>query len=138
MPQFPVSDTKANSLRKEMTRLGIREKDLEEKFVRGSGPGGQKINKTSATVWIKHLLTGLEVRCQQSRSQALNRFTARRLLVEKLKARIAGEKTALRQKIEKIRRQKRKRSKRAKEKMLANKKKQAEKKGWRKRPGVEG
>lgn len=115
-----------------MRRLGVRESDLNEEFVRGSGPGGQKINKTSMAVLLRHTASGLEVRCQESRSQALNRFLARRLLIEKLEARIRGEATERESAREKIRRQKRRRSRRAKEKMLADKRHQGLKKTSRK------
>lgn len=119
---FPVSESKQKQLAEQMQRLGVRESDLAEDFVRSSGAGGQHVNKTSTCVWLKHFPTGLEVKCQESRSQATNRFLARRLLLQKLETKILGEKSTERQRIEKIRRQKRKRSKRAKEKMLANKK----------------
>lgn len=114
-----------------MQKYGVHESDLDEKFVRGSGAGGQKINKTSSCVWLLHKPTGMEIKCQASRSQALNRFLARRLLVQKIANQIEGEKSEEQKRIEKIRRQKRRRSKRAKEKMLANKKHRAEIKGWR-------
>lgn len=114
-----------------MTRLGIRESDLMEDFVKGSGAGGQKINKTSMAVSIRHAPSGIIVRCQESRSQALNRFLARRLLCEKLERKVLGLQSEEQQRIEKLRRQKRKRSKRAKEKMLANKKHHSEKKAMR-------
>lgn len=117
-----------------MAKLGILESDLEEQFVRAAGSGGQKVNKTSAAVRLLHKPSGIEVRCQQSRSQALNRFLARRLLTEKLEAKISGEKSAAQRLREKIRRQKRKRSKRAKEKMLKDKHMQSEKKTLRKPP----
>lgn len=135
MLKFPVSESKEKDLLERMARLGLRESDLIEEFVRGSGHGGQKINKTSMVVYLKHLPSGLEVRCQESRSQALNRFFARRLLVEKLEARVQGEKSARQQQVEKIRRQKRKRSKRAKEKMLDAKHHHSAKKSMRQRPG---
>lgn len=129
-----VSSEKQKNLEEKMLKLGICEEDLVEEFIRGSGAGGQKINKTSVVVQLTHPPSGLQVRCQQSRSQALNRFLARRLLVEKLEAKIHGEKSVLQQKIEKIRRQKRQRSKRAKEKMLANKHHQSDKKTLRGKP----
>lgn len=129
-----ISDAKVKDLEDRMARLGILESDLEEEFIRGSGAGGQKINKTSVVVQLKHLPTGLMVRCQESRSQAFNRFMARRLLVEKLEERILKAKSERIQKIEKIRRQKRKRSKRAKEKMLEGKRHQSEKKSLRRGP----
>jgi protein subunit release factor B len=125
MGLFPVRPEKEKDLMERMARLGIKETDLEEKFVRSGGKGGQKVNKSATCVYLKHLPTGLEVKCQRERSQALNRFLARRILVEKLEARILGKETEEQQRIEKIRRQKRKRSRRAKEKILADKKRRA-------------
>ena len=116
-----------------MHRLGLRESDFTESFVRSGGAGGQNVNKVSSCVWLKHLPTGLEVKCQQERSQALNRFFAKRLLVEKIEARVLGAASEQRKNIEKIRRQKRKRSHRAKNKMLEHKKMHAEKKSFRKK-----
>ena len=118
-----------------MEGLGIRDADLVERFVRASGPGGQNVNKVSTAVYLKHLPSGIEVKMQEGRSQALNRFLARRLLVEKLQSRILGRASAEQQRIEKIRRQKRRRSRRAKARMLADKHHQADKKGRRQRPG---
>lgn len=135
MLKFPVSQAKEEDLQKRMQKCGLHESDLIEDFVRGSGHGGQKINKTSSVVHLRHPPSGLEVRCQESRSQALNRFIARRLLVEKLEERLFSEASAKRQAIEKIRRQKRKRSKRAKDKMLSDKRHHSEKKSSRKSPG---
>ena len=132
MPNFPVSPAKQEALLREMEKYGMRENDLDEKFIRGSGAGGQKINKTSSCVQLIHLPTGTEVRCQASRSQAMNRFFARRILVAKIAHQIEGTKSAEEQRREKIRRQKRRRSKRAKEKMLANKKQVSQKKALRK------
>jgi len=130
---FPITSAKEQALVSDMKRLGIAESDLEENFIKGSGAGGQKINKTSSCVQLIHQPSGIEIRCQQSRSQALNRFLARRLLVEEIESRVEGEKSRKVQEIEKIRRQKRKRSRRAKEKMLQNKKKNSEKKEGRKK-----
>lgn len=132
--RFPVSETKQKDLEERMMRLGLSEADLEESFTHGSGPGGQKINKTSVAVFIRHAPSGLEIKCQESRSQALNRFIARRMLVEKLEARVQGLRDEKIHQIEKIRRQKRKRSKRAKEKMLESKHHHAQKKNLRSRP----
>jgi protein subunit release factor B len=128
MSTFPVSPEKDNALRRKMERLGIRDQDILEKFIQGGGKGGQKINKAASCVYLKHLPTGIEVKCQAERSQALNRFLARRILAEKIERRISGEMAEEKQRIEKIRRQKRKRSKRAKIKMLEAKKKQGQKK----------
>ncbi len=125
MGMFPVRPEKEKDLLERLARLGIRESDLEEKFIRSRGKGGQKVNKSATCVYLKHLPSGLEVKCQRERSQALNRFLARRILVEKLEARILGKETEEQQRVEKIRRQKRKRSKKAKEKMLAAKKRRS-------------
>ena len=114
-----------------MHRLGVSDDDLEETFVRSSGPGGQKVNKTSSCVLLRHISTGLLVKCQQERSQALNRFIARRRLLDKLEREQKGFLAEERQRVEKIRRQKRKRSKRAKEKILAAKHKLSQKKKLR-------
>ena len=134
MCPFSVAPQKEKQLRTRMEELGLREGDLVEKFIRGSGKGGQKVNKTSSCVYLMHKPTGIEVKCQRERSQALNRFHARRALCEKITEKIRGEKSARRKEAEKIRRQKRRRSRRAKEKMLEEKKKQAQKKTLRKPP----
>jgi len=131
MSAFKISSEKENALIKRMRRLGVAEKDLEETFVKSSGPGGQKVNKTSTCVCIRHSPTGLTVKCQRERSQSLNRFLARRILMDKIERRQKGVVSREKEKIEKIRRQKRKRSKRAKEKMLDEKKYQSEKKRLR-------
>lgn len=105
-----------------MRSLGINENDLIEKFILGSGSGGQKINKTSSCVYLKHVPSNIEIKCQSTRSRDLNRLYARRELCDRLEARTSDEKSKKQHEIEKIRRQKRKRSKRSKEKMLASKK----------------
>lgn len=125
MGMFPVRPEKEKDLLDRLAKLGVKDSDLEEKFIRSQGKGGQKVNKSASCVYLKHLPTGLEVKCQRERSQALNRFLARRILVEKLEARILGKETEEQQRIEKIRRQKRKRSKKAREKMLADKKRRS-------------
>lgn len=116
-----------------MARFGIRESDLEEKFVRSSGAGGQNVNKVATCVWLKHGPTGIEVKCMRERSQAINRYLARRLLCEKVERQILGKRSEEQQRREKIRRQKRRRSRRAKEKMLRNKHFQSGKKELRKK-----
>ena len=131
---FSVSRGKEAALKTKMVLLGIKEADLEEKFIHSSKKGGQKVNKSSTCVYLKHKPTGIEVKCQKERSQGLNRFLARRILVNKIESLILGKKAEERRKIEKIRRQKRKRSKRAKEKMLRYKKMRSEKKRLRKMP----
>lgn len=120
-PDFPVSPEKQRALAERMERLGVREEDLDETFVRSGGPGGQKVNKTSSCVQLLHRPTGILVKCQESRSQALNRFLARQVLVGRIEERVLGEESARRREIDRIRRQKRKRSQRAKEKMLGDK-----------------
>ena len=125
---FAVSETKQTNLKKKMDKLEVYEKDLQEKFIRSGGKGGQNVNKTSTCVYLKHIPTGIEVKCQRERSQALNRFFARRILVNKIETIKLGRQSEEKKKIEKIKRQKRKRSKRAKEKMLTDKRKTAQKK----------
>ena len=126
-----ISEQKENQLLKRMETLGVSESDLVEKFIKGSGKGGQKVNKSSTCVYLMHEPSGLEVKCLQERSQALNRFFARRELCDKIEERIEGEKSKKRQAAEKIRRQKRRRSRRSKQRMLENKKIQGDKKRLR-------
>lgn len=125
---FRVSKGKEEALRRRMDSLGIFEKDIVEKFIRSSGKGGQKVNKTSTCVYLKHLPTEIEVKCQRERFQSINRFLARRILTDKIERMIRGRESKEQQRIEKIRRQKRKRSKRAKLKMLEEKRKHSQKK----------
>ncbi len=134
MSIFSVTAAKEKALAEKLEALNIRDEDLEESFIRSSGKGGQHVNKTSTCVYLKHIPTGIEVKCQQERSQSLNRYRARVLLAGKIEQLIKGRESEEIQRIEKIRRQKRKRSKRAKEKMLAEKKLVSEKKKLRGRP----
>jgi len=131
MSIFNVSPEKEKALLDRMHHIGVSEDDLEESFVRSSGPGGQKVNKTSTCVFLRHIPTGIIVKCQRERSQSVNRFVARRVLLDKIERLQKGMVSAERERIEKIRRQKRKRSKRAKEKMLAAKHHQSHKKQLR-------
>jgi protein subunit release factor B len=112
MLPFAVSEEKNRWLREKMEVLGIHEKDIIEKFVRSSGKGGQKVNKTSTCVYLKHIPTSTEVKCMKDRSQSINRFLARRELVEKLE-KLSGKMTLRDLQAEKIKKQKSKKKKRA-------------------------
>ena len=133
MSAFPVSPEKEAQLARRMASLGVNEADIEESFVRSGGHGGQNANKTSTCVMLMHRPTGLQVKCQETRQQGLNRYIARRLLLDKIEERRNGFVAARRAEIERIRRQKRKRSRRAKDKMLAGKALQSGKKDLRRR-----
>jgi protein subunit release factor B len=109
---FAVSEEKNRWLKEKMEALGVHERDIEERFVRSSGSGGQKVNKTSTCVYLKHIPTGIEVKWMRERSQSLNRFLARRELVTKIE-KLSGQLTHEDIKIEKTKRQKLKRKKRA-------------------------
>ena len=119
---------KEKSLREMMERLGLRQEDIVEKFIRARGPGGQNVNKVSTCVYLRHLPTGIEVKCQEERSQAQNRYRARQLLLEKIERAVLGKLSEEQKRIEKIRRQKRKRSRRAKLKILELKRRHSVKK----------
>ena len=126
-----LSSEKQTKLAARMSELRINEADIEEKFVQGSGPGGQKVNKTSSCVFISHAPSGIEVKCQRTRSLTLNRYHARWELCERLAERIEGERSRRQQEAEKIGHQKRRRSRRAKAKMLDGKSRHATKKSLR-------
>ena len=135
MSAFPVSPEKAAQLDKRMADLGVHENDLEENFMRSGGHGGQNVNKVNTCVVLVHRPTGLQVRCQETRQQGLNRFIARRLLLDRIEQQRNGFVAAQRAEREKIRRQKRKRSRRAKQRMLADKAHQSTKKEGRRSGG---
>jgi len=137
MPDYPVRPEKATALQQRLERLGIREEDLEETFVRSGGKGGQNVNKVATCVMLVHRPSGIQVKCQQERTQGLNRFLARETLADRLEERILGEASRRQQEFEKVRRQKRKRSARAKAKMLDDKHPHSEVKETRRPPGGE-
>ncbi len=121
MGKFKVSTEKEAQLAERMERLQIFEGDIVERFIKGSGPGGQKINKTSSCVYLHHRPSGKEVKCQASRSQALNRFLARRELCDLIENELLGKVSAAEQAREKIRRQKRRKSRKQRQKMVQDK-----------------
>ena len=137
MGMFPVSPEKETQLAQRMAALSVSEADIDETFVRSGGHGGQNVNKTSTCVMLLHRPTGLQVKCQATRQQGLNRFIARRLLLDKIEALKRGYVDAERARIEKIRRQKRRRSRRAKARMLADKSHHADKKAARRPVGMD-
>src|SRR5579863_9757521 len=131
MTALPVSPDKEQQLKKRMDAMRVRESDIEETFVRSGGHGGQNVNKSATCVMLLHRPTRLQVKCQTTRQQGLNRFIARRLLLDKIEQLQTGRIAAERHRAEKIRRQKRKRSRRAKERMLADKSRRSDKKASR-------
>lgn len=129
-----IGKDKLDALEQLLAKAGVVEADLEEKFVRASGPGGQKVNKTSSAVSLRHKPSGVEIKAQSHRSQMMNRYEARKRLALRLLEAIEGKRSAREQAIAKVQRQKRKRSKRAKAKVLADKRQLGDKKASRKRP----
>jgi peptide chain release factor len=127
-----------NQLLERLAALGLRFEDVDERFVRGAGPGGQKINKTSSTVWLRHRPTGLEVRCQQQRSQSANRVTAWTELCEKLAAQARARVDAAEQAREAERRRTRQKSRGQKIRMIETKKHRARHKSRRGRVDWQG
>jgi protein subunit release factor B len=133
MPPFP--DILDAALRQRLISLGVRPEDVEERFVRGTGPGGQKINKTSSTVWLRHGPTGVEARCQDGRSQVWNRVQAWSDLAAKLSQRKSTAAAAIKHEKQLNRRRTRQKSWGQKVKMIESKKHRAKIKSTRQKPG---
>ncbi|MBD3426228.1 MAG: peptide chain release factor-like protein [Candidatus Omnitrophica bacterium] len=133
MSGFKITPLKQKNLREKMRRCGVKEKDLVENFIRSGGPGGQHANKNATCVYLKHVPTGIEVKCSRERSQSVNRFLARKMLLAKLEKRKRDRIAQKRHKKEKLRRQRRTRSRKGKEKILAEKKKRSKKKDLRRK-----
>ncbi len=132
-----MSAQKERQLQDLMRETNVAESDLEESFIKGSGKGGQKINKTSSCVYLLHKPSGMEVKCQRYREQSLNRYEARRMLCERLKEKLEGLKSERTAQIEKIRRQKRRKTKRQKAKMVDDKRHKSIIKSRRKKASIE-
>lgn len=130
----PLGAAKQAALVKLMAEAGVREDELEEKFIRASGPGGQKVNKTSSAVWLRHVPSGREVKVQTARSQRLNRYHARQRLCEAILNERLGLKSKAQQEAEKVRRQKRRRSRRGRARDVDDKRVQGAKKAARRLP----
>ena len=131
MADFGVGLDKKKDLRNKLFALGIREEDIIEKFIRSKGPGGQNVNKTSTCVYLKHIPSGIEIKCQQERVQALNRYIARIILAEKIEAAKLKKAWLRKQELEKLRRKMRRRSKRAKLRLQEDKRRHSAKKSSR-------
>lgn len=132
-----ISSEKIAAQEKRMAVLDIREEDLVEKFITGSGSGGQKINKTASCVYLKHEPTGIEIKCQRERSRELNRYLARKELCDRIDEIKNGILSKRQQEIEKIRRQKRQKSRKQKQRMVADKRQHSDKKPQRRQASDE-
>lgn len=128
-----VSLSKKKALDAKMLKLGLLESDIEEKFIRSSGKGGQKVNRTSSCVYLKHLPSGIEVKCQIARTQVENRFFARRILCDKFQSQILKIETQKERDAYKRRKQKKRRSRKAKQKMIEHKRRRSSTKSLRKK-----
>lgn len=132
---FPIE--LSPELLQKAAQIGVKMEDIDEKFVTGSGKGGQKINKTSSCVMLRHAPTGIVIRCQKHREQSKNRLSAYKLLILKIEAQVKGKESTISKKIFKLRKQKQRRSRRAKEKMLAEKAQRSEVKAGRRSVGLQ-
>jgi len=117
MSKFGVSVEKEEELLKKMDQLGVKEADIDEKFIRSGGPGGQNVNKVATCVQLKHLPTGITVKIQKDRTQGVNRFLARRSLLSKIEESISGKPAKEQIKIQKIQKQKKRRKRKTKAKL---------------------
>jgi protein subunit release factor B len=129
---------KYQAIEKKMKKLGIKDSDIKEHFVRASGPGGQKVNKASSCVYLKHLPTNLSVKCQKYRLQSQNRLLARQILVKKIEKIILEKKRKEQNQAKKKRFKQGKRSKKTKEKILHEKRLKSEKKKFRREKQITG
>ena len=132
-----IGQDKREALKRRMVSLGILEDDLIERFIRGTGHGGQKINKTSSCVYLQHQPSGIEIKCQAQRSREMNRFLARREICDRIEEIEKGWRSKRQQQIEKIRRQKRRRSRRQRQRDVVLKRQHGQKKELRRKPGGE-
>jgi protein subunit release factor B len=135
MAGFPLQIEK--DVCRRLSALGVQPCDIEERFVRGTGPGGQKINKTSSTIWLQHKPTGKEVRCQAERSQVANRMRAWELLCAKLEALRREAAAQVQAGREMERRRTRQKSHRQKARMIEGKRRRAGVKSSRGRVGAD-
>jgi protein subunit release factor B len=117
MSKFGVSVEKEEELLKKMDQLGVKEADIDEKFIRSGGPGGQNVNKVATCVQLKHLPTGITVKIQKDRTQGVNRFLARRSLLSKIEESVSGKPAKEQIKIQKIQKQKKRRKRKTKAKL---------------------
>ncbi|MBB81554.1 MAG: peptide chain release factor-like protein [Roseibacillus sp.] len=129
-----IGQEKREALKLRMASLGILEDDIVERFIRGTGHGGQKINKTSSCVYLHHQPSGIEIKCQAQRSREMNRFLARREICDRIEEIAEGRRSKRQQRIEKIRRQKRRRSRRQRQRDVGLKRQHGQKKELRRKP----